>query len=124
VLTFLRSELQEQPQKADEPVAYRLALFDTEYSDNASPDFGVELLLIKVFLHFILAFLPTLICGRRFIAAHFLDLAEIDYQLPLCSSRLLCISEHLRDLCAQRREWAVVWYFDSICRLAGGGSAC
>jgi hypothetical protein len=114
MLTLLRSVLQEQTQKPDEPVSNWLALLDTEDSDHTSPDFGVEILLIKVLLHLALALLAAFIVCGWFIAARFLDLPQVDYQFPLCGRRLLCIAKHLRDLCAQRCDGAIVWYLDCI----------
>jgi hypothetical protein len=124
-LTLLRGVLQEYAQEANNPVTDWLALLDTKYTQNTSHDLAVEVLLVKVLLHLALSLLPALLaCVRRFEAARLLDLAEVDYKLSLCRSRLLCISKDLRNLCSQRCVGPFIWYLDCIGRLSCRGCAC
>jgi hypothetical protein len=52
--------LQKQAQEAYQPVSDRLALLHAQYSENASDNLIVELLLVKVLAHLVSAFLSTL----------------------------------------------------------------
>lgn len=109
--------LQEDAQEANHPVSHRLALLDAHDPQQAAHDLCIEFLLVKVFV-LLFAFAALLARVGGLEAACFLDLSQVDHQLPLRGSRLLCIAKDLGNLCTECCDGAFVGDFDCVCGCA------
>lgn len=106
--------LQEQGQKSDDAVAYRLALLDGQDAQHAATDFSVELFLAKVFVGLLFLGLD------RLVAAGFLDFAQLHDKLALGGGGALSVAENTADLLAQRSGLALIGDLDGVGGGAGG----